>query len=228
MLSQTPHAREKFEKPLVLEIYFYWLAGKLRANMLSCKCKGSRGGKRSFLNDFQWIPPQGLNHHHNIQVLSSSCLCVITQIAEQHVSPVNLQEYLTEKAPHFHNSLSEKSWIESAPKVRSGAQRWMRMEKQGTGWRAAALLTCESASSALCPFLHCFPKLSDLEVANIWVQWACLPPQHQPSALESLRWEGGIFPQGGLCLNRGSIWKYMTERSCPWWTLRLWLLQQDL
>lgn len=57
----------------VPEISFYRLARKPRANLLSCKCKESRSGKRSSLNGVsQWIPPQGLNHsktQHNIEVL---------------------------------------------------------------------------------------------------------------------------------------------------------------
>ena len=76
------------------------------------------------------------------------------------------------------------------------------------------LLACETACSALYPLLHCFHMLSNLEVANIWVQWAGLSPQHACQTPQH-RWGGreAFPPTGGWYVSRGSTRKYVTQNN---------------
>lgn len=203
--EQTLCAREKFdcEKLLMLEISFYWLEGKPRVDLLCCKFTESRGGKRSSPNDVpQWIPPQDLNCI-KIQLLSSTWLCLMTQTAKQHISPINIQKYLHEKAQYFQKSLSKQSCTERAPKVRSGALSWMCTEKQDTGWRAASMFFKSSLPARL-PALHC--TLSPIAFTR-FLTWSCKISRNNElvflttclwSPPASLGWKGGIPRCGRL------------------------------
>lgn len=123
----------------------------------------------------------------------------MTQTAKQNVSPINLHE----KAPHFHNSLSEQSCTERAPKGRSGALSWMCTGKQGTGWTAAGMVFKPSLPVRLLA-LHCTLSCIAFTCFLTW-RWqitGCneLAFLHNipASPLASLGWEGGISLHGSL------------------------------